>query len=80
MMMFGLIWEGSLQELVPAEAYGRVASLDMFGSWGLLPLGYLITGWLAQQIGGNLTILIEGIMMVIVAGSVLAVPGVRKFD
>lgn len=80
MMLFGLIWEGSLQELVPTEAYGRVASLDMFGSWGLLPLGYLVTGWLAQLIGGNLTILIEGAMMVIIAGIVLGVPAVRKLD
>jgi predicted MFS family arabinose efflux permease len=37
-MIFGLIWETNLQELVPAEAFGRVVSLDLLGSFALLPL------------------------------------------
>lgn len=43
-MIFGLIWETSVQELVPEEAFGRVASLDMLGSFALLPLGYVVVG------------------------------------
>jgi hypothetical protein len=39
-MLFGLIWETSPQELVPEEKFGRVVSLDMLGSFGLLPVGY----------------------------------------
>ncbi|MBM7693901.1 MFS family permease [Peribacillus deserti] len=53
MMLFGLIWETSLQELVPEEKFGRVASLDMLGSFALLPLGYLLTGWIAEAAGRN---------------------------
>jgi hypothetical protein len=43
-MIFALVWETSLQELVPEEAFGRVASLDMLGSFALLPLGHLGVG------------------------------------
>lgn len=73
-MLFGLIWEISLQELVPPEAYGRVISLDMFGSWALLPVGYLLTGLLARQIGGRPTIMIEAAVIIMIAISMLFVP------
>ncbi len=79
-MLFGLIWEGSLQELVPVEAYGRVASLDMFGSYGLLPFGYLVTGWLSQAIGGIETFVIEAVFIVLVSLASLLVPAIRNFD
>ena len=79
-MLFGLIWEGSLQELVPIEAYGRVSSLDMFGSYGLLPLGYLVTGWLSQSIGGIDTMIIESIFIVVMSLASLLVRAIRTFD
>lgn len=50
-MLFGVVWEGSMQELVDPEAYGRAASLDYFGSWVLLPVGNVLTGWLAAKVG-----------------------------
>ncbi|WP_442604241.1 MFS transporter [Paenibacillus sp. KN14-4R] len=79
-MIFGLIWETSLQELVPEEAFGRVVSLDMFGSFALLPLGYLGAGWLAEAIGGLATTsILAGVGVVIVAIAFMF-PGVRKFD
>ncbi|OFW77882.1 MAG: hypothetical protein A2201_00750, partial [Alicyclobacillus sp. RIFOXYA1_FULL_53_8] len=80
MMLFMLIWESSLQELIPAEAYGRVASLDLFGSWTLLPLGNVVTGWLATRIGGVHTMVIEATVMLCVAVFVGVVPAIRKFD
>ncbi|WP_440603091.1 MFS transporter [Bacillus sp. GB_SG_008] len=79
-MIFGLIWETSLQELVPEEAFGRVVSLDMLGSFALLPLGYLIVGWLANIIGGILTIIILAIAAIVVVLSALSVPSIRQFD
>ncbi|MDM5154348.1 MFS transporter [Bacillus sp. DX1.1] len=79
-MIFGLIWETSLQELVPEEAFGRVASLDMLGSFALLPLGYLGVGWLADVIGGTLTIAILAIAAIVVVVSALSVPSIRQFD
>ncbi|SFJ49353.1 MFS transporter [Thermoflavimicrobium dichotomicum] len=79
-MIFMLIWEATLQELVPEESYGRVASLDLFGSWILLPVGNVISGWLADQIGGIETILFEGTFMFCVALGVLLIPAIRKFN
>ena len=79
-MIFGLIWETSLQELVPEEAFGRVASLDMLGSFALLPLGYVAVGWLANIIGGTVTIIILAIAAIVVVAIALLVPSIRKFD
>ncbi|MBJ7945751.1 MFS transporter [Bacillus toyonensis] len=80
MMIFGLIWETSLQELVPEEAFGRVASLDMLGSFALLPLGYVVVGWLANVIGGEVTILMLALFVIFTIVIALSVPSIRKFD
>jgi Bacterial protein of unknown function (DUF894). len=79
-MLFGLIWETSLQELVAPEAFGRVASIDMMGSFALLPLGFLFTGWLSGVIGGFGTILLMSSSIFIACLLILFVPGIRKFD
>lgn len=79
-MIFGLIWETSLQELVPEESFGRVVSLDMLGSFALLPLGYLVVGWLANIIGGILTIIILAVAAIVVVVIALFVPNIRQFD
>ncbi|PHD55459.1 MFS transporter [Bacillus wiedmannii] len=80
MMIFGLIWETSLQELVPEEAFGRVASLDMLGSFALLPLGYVVVGWLATVIGGEITIIALAILVLVTIGIALCVTSIRRFD
>ncbi|OFD11420.1 hypothetical protein BTGOE6_10490 [Bacillus wiedmannii] len=80
MMIFGLIWETSLQELVPEEAFGRVASLDMLGSFALVPLGYVVVGWLATVIGGEITIITLAILVLVTIGVALCVPSIRRFD
>lgn len=80
LMLFGLIWETSLQELVPQEAFGRVASLDMLGSFALLPLGYVVVGWLADVIGGTQTMMIFAALGIASIIFVLMIPAIRKFD
>lgn len=47
---FAIVWESTLQERVPEEALGRVASVDLFGSIGLLPLGFLALGLLGEHL------------------------------
>lgn len=79
LMIFGLIWEISLQELVPQEAFGRVASLDLLGSFALLPIGYILVGWLADLIGGVTTIAIFAGLGITCIVLVLSVPSIRKF-
>ncbi|SDN37154.1 Sugar phosphate permease [Paenibacillus sp. yr247] len=80
LMIFGLIWETSLQELVPEEAFGRVVSLDLLGSFALLPLSYFLIGWIADQIGGVITITIFASIGIAIVGSVLCVPAIRRFQ
>jgi len=78
-MFFGLIWETSLQELVPEEAFGRVASLDMLGSIALMPLGFLFTGWMAEAIGGLQTAMILASVMIVLVISAVSIPSVRGY-
>ncbi|GGO05386.1 MFS transporter [Saccharibacillus kuerlensis] len=80
MMMFMIIWEISLQELVPAESFGRVASLDLLGSFALLPVGYLIVGYLADTIGGIPTIAIFACAGIVILLTALCSPHIRKFE
>lgn len=79
MMIFGLIWEISLQELVPQEVFGRVASLDMMGSFALLPFGLVAIGWLADGIGGVVAIAIFAALGIAALASALALPAIRRF-
>ncbi|GEO25622.1 hypothetical protein AAC03nite_14070 [Alicyclobacillus acidoterrestris] len=79
-MLFGVVWEGSMQELVHPEAYGRAASLDYFGSWVLLPVGNVLTGWLAAQVGGIHAVWAESAFMLLIVVITMSVPAVRKFD
>ncbi|MFT8710148.1 MAG: MFS transporter [Sporolactobacillus sp.] len=79
-MVFGLIWEISLQELVENDSFGRVASLDMIGSYALMPIGYLFTGWIAQTVGGTLSMLFLSSILIFSTIAVLWIPGIRQFD
>lgn len=79
-MFFLLIWEGSLQELIPTDSFGKVASLDMMGSYILLPLGFLITGWLSERIGGIHTLLYEAIFLTALTAIPLLISSIRKFN
>lgn len=79
-MPFVIIWEGSLQELVPTESYGRVAGLDTLGTWALQPVGYIIAGWLAGRIGGAQAIVVESVIMVVITVGTLMMTGIKDFD
>lgn len=59
------IWVTLLQELVPSEKLGRVASVDLFGSLALVPLGYLLAGWITDGIGASWLFLIGGAVIVV---------------
>ncbi|MEH6957673.1 MFS transporter [Neobacillus drentensis] len=80
MMLFGLIWEISLQELVPEDKFGRVVSLDMLGSFALLPVGYLLTGWIAEGIGEIFTFVTFSIVIVLISVLVMFNKGIRNYN
>lgn len=77
---FELIWTNMMQEFVPHEALGRVASIDYLGSFALLPLGYIVAGSLTDIVGSQLVFLIGGSITVTVALLGFAHPTVRHID
>ncbi|MCO7176651.1 MFS transporter [Sporolactobacillus kofuensis] len=79
-MIFGLIWETSLQEFVEPESFGRVASLDMLGSFALLPVGYLFTGWFASMIGGISAMVVLSMSGLFMIAICLFIPAIRNYD
>ncbi len=65
MSVMQTIWVTLLYELVPNEKLGRVSSVDLLGSLGLLPLGYVLAGWLGDHLGPSAVFLFGGMMMVV---------------
>ena len=62
------------------KPFGRVVSLDMLGSFALLPLGFLLTGRLAESVGASPLILLYGLATVGVGVVGLLVPAVRRLE
>lgn len=79
-MIFSLIWTNTLQELVPRDKLGRVASIDALGSFLFIPLGYIFAGWAADQIGAPRVFLYGGVATVILCLLALIHPAIRNLD
>ena len=78
--VFSVVWETTMQELVPDEVLGRVVSIDMLGSFALAPLGFLLTGYLAEFIELGQVALWYGGATVLLALLGLLVPAVRRLE
>ena len=77
---FDLAWTNLLQELVPNEKLGRVSSIDMLGSFVLLPLGFGLTGLLVEGIGPAWTFVLGGSLTTLIGALVLLLPQIRRVD
>jgi hypothetical protein len=75
-----LLWTNTLQEIVPAERLGRVASIDTLGSYALLPFGYALAGWSTDLVGAAPVFAVGGLLAVTCAALGLAHPAIRRFD
>lgn len=67
----GLAWTNALQEHVPREQLGRVASIDALGSFALIPAGYGFAAWATDLLGAAALLSLGGGMTVLVAGGML---------
>jgi MFS family permease len=76
----GLVWMNLLQELVPPEKMGRVSSVDMLGSFVLLPVGFAATGWLIDQVGAGTVFVGAGLLTALLCALPLLHPAIRKLD
>ena len=72
---FGIAWETSMQEHVPADVLARVYSYDALGSFIAVPAGELAAGPVAHTIGtGPALLCAAGIVALSVAGALLCRP------
>lgn len=76
----GLVWANSLQELVPRELRGRVASIDQLGSSSLLPVGFAVTGFATDQIGPSAVFFLGGLLSLVCISAGMLHPQVRNLD
>lgn len=80
MSTFGLVWMNTIQEMVPRDLLGRVSSIDLLGSFVLLPIGYALAGWATDLLGPALVFLFGGAISVALAVLGLAHPAIRHLD
>ncbi len=78
--VFGVIWTSTMQEMVPQNMLGRVASIDQVGSFALLPVGFAIAGWATDAIGPAAVFAIGGLSTALVSLAAMAHPAVRDLD
>ena len=76
----GLIWTNILQEFVPQEKLGRIASIDTLGSFVLLPLGFAFTGWLVDRLDIAIIFIAAGAVAALVSLLPLLHPSIRGLD
>jgi DHA3 family tetracycline resistance protein-like MFS transporter len=75
-----LVWMHTLQELVPEELLGRVSSVDILGSAAFVPVGYVLTGTLADAYGPATVFVVGGLATAAILLFALFHPAVRALD
>jgi DHA3 family tetracycline resistance protein-like MFS transporter len=76
----GLTWTSALQDLVPSERLGRVASIDALGSSALEPVGYIAAGAAADQIGPAAVFVAGGLVSAGILSLALLDRSIRHLD
>jgi MFS family permease len=74
---FGVAWETSMQEHVPADRLARVYSYDMVGSFIAMPLGEVAVGPVAHEIGLGVTLIGTGTVATLAVVGMLSSREVR---
>ncbi len=70
-----------LQTIVPDELRGRVVSIYTLGFFGSMPLGALLTGWVAELIGEPNTVFLSALFSLVFAVWLwLRVPQLRRLE
>jgi DHA3 family tetracycline resistance protein-like MFS transporter len=79
-VIIGLAWMNTLQEFVPSDLLGRVVSIDILVSSGLLPIGYGLAGIAADRFGASVVFVLGGAISAGVIALGLLHPAVRTMD
>ncbi len=78
--VLGLAWINTLQEFVPADLQGRVASIDEWGSSALVPVGLALAGIAADWLGAAPVFVLGGAISAVVIALGLLHPSIRAVD
>jgi MFS family permease len=78
--VFTVIWNSSLQEIVPRDKIGRVTSLDWFGSLILAPIGNIAIAALATRIDPLVILVVGGLTVGTAKVGALLIPRLRDFE
>jgi DHA3 family tetracycline resistance protein-like MFS transporter len=75
---FNITWITLLQEKVAGDKLGRVSSIDMLGSYALLPLGYALAGVFTDWLGASWVFIAGGLLNFVLCLVVLSVRDIRN--
>jgi hypothetical protein len=75
---FGVAWETSMQEHVPADKLARVYSYDMVGSFVAMPIGEVLVGPIAGAAGLKAAEIGAAVLMTLAVIGMLSSSGVRS--
>ena len=75
-----LIWTNVLQDLVPNDQLGRVASVDMLLTYGLLPIGFVLTSGATGYLGAATVCVLGGALTAGVTALSLSNPAIRALE
>jgi MFS family permease len=75
--IFGVLWDTSLQQEIPQEKLSRVSSYDAFGSFVLMPIGFIVAGPIGAAVGTRAAFFGAAAFVVIATSLVLLSPDVR---
>jgi MFS family permease len=74
---FGVAWETTMQEHVPADKLARVYSYDMVGSFVAMPIGQIAIGPIAHVAGVRATLIGATVIMTVAVLAMLSSRDVR---
>lgn len=74
---FGVAWDVSLQQNVPPDRLARVYSYDAVGSFVAIPIGEVVVGPVAGQVGVGATLTGAGVLVVLATAAALLSASVR---
>jgi len=77
---FGIAWETSLQEHIPADKLARVYSYDALGSFVAIPIGQVAAGPLALLVGFRTALVICCAVIVVSTLGMLLSRSVRTLE
>ena len=78
--VFQVVWVTIMQEQVPADALGRVSSIDMLGSMILLPIGFALIGILTDHFGPAPMFVFGGLLTLLLVSIGLSVRDIRMLN